>query len=145
MAILNDVFFLTQQPVIMLEHDFGIDGTCFSTTIKANWESAKDEILGRGGKKRKRRQFEKVVLAAGTTFKIISSFAVAHSPSASESPYLRPLFEQILYLYEMVGLMAADAGFLSRENCALIGSAGAIPGYSRRMASPTGDLTHGGR
>jgi transposase len=35
MAILNDVFFLTQQPVLM-EHDFGIDGTCFSTTIKAN-------------------------------------------------------------------------------------------------------------
>ena len=125
MAMLNDVFFLTQQPVIMLEHDFGIDGTCLSTTIKANWESAKDEILGRGG--RKRRQFEKVVLAAGTTFKIISSFAATHSPNASESPYLRPLFEQILYLYEMVRLMAADAGFLSRENCALIGSAGAIP------------------
>ncbi|MGC9177034.1 MAG: hypothetical protein ACP5G6_01200 [Conexivisphaera sp.] len=36
MAILNDVFFLTQQPVVMLEHDFGVDGTCFSTTIKAN-------------------------------------------------------------------------------------------------------------
>ncbi|MEM4126389.1 MAG: hypothetical protein QW508_02350 [Conexivisphaerales archaeon] len=69
MAILNDAFFLTQQPVIGLEHDFGIDGTCFSTTIKANWESAKDEILG--GKK---KQFEKAVLAAGTTFKIV--FAV---------------------------------------------------------------------
>ncbi|MGC8696263.1 MAG: hypothetical protein ACP5UD_07660 [Conexivisphaera sp.] len=51
-----------------------------------------------------------MVLAAGTTFKIISSFAVTHSPTASESPYLRPLFEQILYLYEMVRLMTADAG-----------------------------------
>mgnify|MGYP001626406869 FL=1 len=44
MAILNDAFFITQQPVIMTEHEFGIDGTCFST--EANWESAKDQILG---------------------------------------------------------------------------------------------------
>ena len=117
MAILNDAFFLTQQPVIGLEHDFGIDGTCFSTTIKANWESAKDGILGGRGKK---KQFEKAVLAAGTTFKIISSFAVTHSPAANESPYLRPLFNQTLYLYKMVKLMTADAGFISRENCDLI-------------------------
>ncbi|MDG6928018.1 MAG: hypothetical protein JRN01_06085 [Nitrososphaerota archaeon] len=52
MAILNDVFFLTQQPVIGLEHSFAIDGTCFSTTTKANWESMKDEILGKGDKRR---------------------------------------------------------------------------------------------
>ncbi|MEM3197042.1 MAG: hypothetical protein QXO68_01615 [Conexivisphaerales archaeon] len=100
MAILNDAFFLTQQPVI--EHDFGIDGACFSTTIKANWESAKDEILGGRGK-----QFEKAVLAAGTTFKIV--FAVTHSPAANESPYLRPLFNQILYLYKMVKLLMLDS------------------------------------
>ncbi|MDP7976867.1 MAG: hypothetical protein RAK25_07055, partial [TACK group archaeon] len=120
MAILNDAFFITQQPVIMAEHEFGIDGTCFSTTIKAHWESAKDQILGGKGK-----QFEKAVLAAGTTFKIIP--AVTHSPTSNESPYLRPLFNQILYLYKMVKLMTADAGYISRENCDVIGSADAIP------------------
>ena len=92
MAILNDAFFITQQTVVMAEHEFGIDGTCFNTTIKANWESVKNQILGGRGKK---KQFEKAVLAAGTTFKIISSFAVTHSPTANESPYLRPLFNQI--------------------------------------------------
>ena len=74
-------------------------------------------LLGGRGKK---KQFEKAVLAAGTTFKIISSFAVTHSPAANESPYLRPLFNQTLYLYKMVKLMTADAGFISRENCDVI-------------------------
>jgi len=119
MAVLNDAFFITQQPVLMLEHKFGIDGTCFGTTIKANWESAKEEILGGKGKK---KQFEKVVIAAGTTFKIISSFAVTHTPTSSETIYLKPVLEQIVHLYEMVKLLTADAGYLSRENCEAIGN-----------------------
>jgi len=31
-AILNDVFFLTQLPVMKLEHDFSMDGTCDPAT-----------------------------------------------------------------------------------------------------------------
>ncbi len=83
MAILNDAFFLAQQPVIGLGHDFSIDGTCFSTVIKANWESAKDEILVGGGK-----QFEKAVLAAGrhNLQDRLCSDAAANASS------LRPLF-----------------------------------------------------
>ncbi|MGC8661999.1 MAG: hypothetical protein ACP5TZ_05820, partial [Nitrososphaeria archaeon] len=49
------------------------------------------------------------------------------TPTANESPYLRPLFNQIIYLYKMVKLMTADAGYISRENCDVIGSAGTIP------------------
>ena len=120
MAILNDVFFLTQQPVANLEHEFSIDGTCFNNTIKANWESMKDEILrlsGKGvrSKDRRRRQFDKVMIAAGTTFKVISSFAVTSVPTANESPYLRPLFKQIVKLYGQVLLMTADAAFISEK------------------------------
>ncbi|MGC8696805.1 MAG: hypothetical protein ACP5UD_10435, partial [Conexivisphaera sp.] len=33
----------------------------------------------------------------------------------------------ILYLYKMVKLMTADAGYISRENCDVIGSAGTVP------------------
>ena len=80
MAMLNDAFFITQLPVRDLEHSFAADGTCHPTTIKQNWESAKDEILRLNSKrgkskkkcskqKRKRREFEKTILAAGTTFK----------------------------------------------------------------------------
>jgi transposase len=132
-AILNDVFFLTQLPVKDLEHDFSIDGTCHPTTIKENWESCKDEILRLAGKRassrkeRKRREFEKTVLAVGTTFKIIASFARTRSPFSNESPYLKPLLHQVAELYAIVVKVCMDSGFLSRENCTLIEEAGAMP------------------
>jgi transposase len=131
-AILNDVFFLTQLPVKDLEHDFSFDGTCHPTTIKENWESSKDEILRLAGKKgsgkeRKRREFEKTVLAVGTTFKIIASFAMTRSPFSNESPYLKPLLHQVAELYAVVLKVCTDSGLLSRENCTLIEEAGAVP------------------
>lgn len=131
-SLLNEVFFLTQLPVKDLEHDFSMDGTCHPTTIKQNWESSKEEILRlsgkRGGEKeRKRHEFEKTVLAVGTTFKIIASFARTRSPFSNECPYLRPLLEQVVELYAMVAKVCVDSGLLSRENCTLIEEAGALP------------------
>ncbi len=140
MALLNDIFFITQLPVRDLEHSFAIDGTCHPTTIKQNWESTKDQILKLNAKgkkkskkrkgskqKRKRREFEKTILAAGTTFKIISSFAIAKTPFANESPYLKPLFNQIAEFYAYVKRVCADSAFLSRENCTILEKHGAIP------------------
>ena len=141
MAMLNDAFFITQLPVRDLEHSFAADGTCHPTTIKQNWESAKDEMLRLNSKrskrgkskkkgskqKRKRREFEKTILAAGTTFKIISSFAIAKTPFANECPYLRPLLDQIAGFYAYVERVCADSAFLSRENCTLVEKRGAVP------------------
>jgi len=132
-AILNDVFFLTQLPVKDLEHEFASDGTCHPTTIKQNWESSKDEILRlakkkrAGAKQRRRHEFEKTVLAVGTTFKIIASFARTKSPFSNECPYLRPLLRQVVELYAMIAKVCADSGLLSRENCTLIEDVGAVP------------------
>ena len=125
-AILNEVFFLTQKPVKMREDGFAVDGTCFSTTIKANWESAKKRFTKKEGGKT-RRVFEKAVLACGTSFKIISGFAVASTPYANDSPYLKPILRQIVQLYDHVRLIAADSAFLSRENCASIAELDAKP------------------
>lgn len=131
-SLLDEAFFLTQLPVKDLEHDFSLDGTCHPTTIKENWESSKDEILRLSGKRgsakdRKRHEFEKTVLAVGTTFKIIASFARTKSPFSNESPYLGPLLEQVVELYAMVAKVCADSGLLSRENCTLVEKAGALP------------------
>ena len=125
-AVLNEVFFLTQNPVRMREDGFAVDGTCFPTTIKANWESAKKRFAEKGEGK-KRRVFEKAILACGTSFKIISGFAVASTPYASDSPYLKPILRQIVQLYDHVRLITADSAFLSRENCASIAELGAKP------------------
>ena len=136
MMLLNDAFFITQQPVSNMEHNFSVDGTCFGTTIKVNWESSRDEILRLNnrigdddGKKKERtkKMFAKTILAAGTTFKIISSFAIAKSPFGNESPYLKPLLNQIAELYTQVAVLSADAAFLSRENCNAINEINAIP------------------
>jgi len=121
-AILNEIFFLTQRPVQALEARFAVDGTCFPTTIKANWESARARFLK---KPRGRRVFEKTVMSCGTTFKIIAAFAVASTPYANDSPYLKPILAQIRQLYDDVSLIVADPAFLSRENCASIAQLGA--------------------
>jgi len=133
-SLLNEAFFLTQLPVKDLERDFALDGTCHPTTIKQNWESSKDEILRlaeserrSGAKERKRHEFEKTVLAVGTTFKIIASFSRTSSPFSNESPYLRPLLEDVIELYAMVAKVCVDSGLLSRDNCTLIEKAGALP------------------
>jgi transposase len=131
-ALLNEAFFLTQLPVKDLEHEFALDGTCDPTTIKENWESSKDEILRLAGKKssgkeRERHTFEKTVLAVGTTFKIIASFARTRSPFSNESPYLKPLLNQVGELYAFVLKVCIDSAYLSRENCDLIEKSGAMP------------------
>jgi transposase len=125
-AILNEVFFLTQKPVQALEARFAVDGTCFPTTIKANWESAKKRFI-KNPKPGGRRFFEKAVMSCGTSFKIISAFAVASTPYANDSPYLKPILAQIRQLYDDVSLVVADPAFLSRENCASIAQLGAKP------------------
>jgi len=118
-GILNEVFFLTQLPVRTREGRFAVDGTCFPTTIKENWESAKTRFL-KNRRKPGRRVFEKTVIACGTTFKIIAAFAVASTPYANDSPYLKPILTQIRQLYDDVSLIVADPAFLSRMNCASI-------------------------
>ena len=135
-SLLNEAFFITQLPVKDLERDFALDGTCHPTTIKQNWETSKDEILrldesrkraGAKERRRRRHEFEKTVLAVGTTFKIIASFARTRSPFSNECPYLRPLLEDVVDLYAMVAKVCVDSGLLSRENCTLIERAGALP------------------
>jgi len=122
--ILNEVFFLTQRPVSLHEGCFAVDGTCFPASIKENWESAKRRFLK---KPEARSIFEKTVIACGTTFKIIAAFAVASTPYANDSPYLKPILVQIRQLYRDVSVIAADPAFLSRMNCASIAQLGAKP------------------
>ena len=97
----------------------------FPCDDQANWESAKQQLLKAGSKER--RVFEKAILACGTTFKIISGFAVASTPYANDSPYLKPILAQIRQLYDDVSLVVADPAFLSRDNCASIAMLGAKP------------------
>ena len=122
-----------------MEGRFAVDGTCFPTTIKANWESAKKRFL-KNPKLGGRKLFEKAVMACGTSLKIISGFAVASTPYANDSPYLKPILAQIRQLYDDVSLVVADPAFLSRENCASIAELGAKPRIMPKTTGRTGSF-----
>jgi len=95
-----------------------------SASIRENRESAKKRFLK---KPKGRRVFEKTVITCGRTFKIIAAFAVASTPYANDSPYLKPILAQTRQLYSAVSVIAADPAFLSRMNCDCIAQLGAKP------------------
>jgi len=110
---------LTQVPIFDEEHNFSIDGTGLSTSIKQNYETEK--------KKRNMHAFEQVILTVGTQYKMIASAIVTDNPYAAEGPYLEPSVENVLHLYSSIDMMTGDAAFLSRKNATEITDAGAIP------------------
>lgn len=117
--ILLRIYELVQGPISDKEHNFSIDGTGLSTSIKLNYEKEK--------KKRNMHTFEQVILTVGTQYKMIASAIITGNPYAAESPYLEISLENVLQIYSSVHMMTGDAAFLSRENTSAIASIGAIP------------------
>ncbi len=117
--ILQEVFKIVQEPISDKEHNFSIDGTGLPTSTKQNWEQDK--------KKSETKGYEKMVAMVGTTYKMISSVTFTENPEANESPHLESLVTDTAEKYEKVDLVTGDAAYISRENCNIIASIGAIP------------------
>lgn len=117
--ILQEVFKITQEPIRDKEHNFSIDGTGLPTSTKQNWEQDK--------KKSETKGYEKMVAMVGTTYKMISAVTLTENPEGNESPYLEPLVMETAKKYDEIDLVTGDAAYISRENCNIIASIGAIP------------------
>jgi len=118
--ILREIFRLTQEPVRDKEHVFAPDGTGLSMSMKQNWENdCRSEKAKKG--------YEKLIAMVGCTYKLISAFELAEEPSDNESPYFEPLLVETASRYTRIDLVPADAAYISRHNCDLIASVGAIP------------------
>lgn len=117
--ILQEVFKIVQEPISDKEHNFSIDGSGLPTSTKQNWEQDK--------KKSETKGYEKMVAMVGTTYKMISSVTFTENPEANESPYLESLVLDTAEKYVKVSLVTGDAGYISRDNCDIIASLGAIP------------------
>ncbi len=117
--ILQEVFKIVQEPISDKEHNFSIDGTGLPTSTKQNWEQDK--------KKSETKGYEKMVAMVGTTYKMISSVTFTENPEANESPHLESLVTDTAEKYEKVDLVTGDAAYISRDNCNIIASIGAIP------------------
>ncbi len=117
--ILQEVFKIAQEPISDKEHNFSIDGTGLPTSTKQNWEQDKQKSKTKG--------YEKMVAMVGTTYKMISAVTITKNPEGNESPYLEPLVIETAKKYGEVDLVTGDAAYISRENCNIIASIGAIP------------------
>jgi len=124
--LLDEVFKLTQLPVLELETDQAVDGTGMPTSTKVNYESSK-----RGGKM---AGFEHVLTSIGTTYKLYSSVITLDNPTDGESPYF-PFVVQDISRYPNLEFVQGDAAFLSSLNCNLVASLGAKPRFMPKSSS----------
>jgi len=120
-------FFDLTVGVVRDVRDFAIDGTGLSTSIKDNWESYLYPGQGRRGGKRRYSVFEKLVCVVGERYGLVSAFRVLDSMHGHESPYLRPLVEEVAERHGGLGLVCGDAAYISRENCRAIAGLGGVP------------------
>jgi transposase len=117
--ILEEAFELTNKPVKDLEHEFGPDATGLSTSCKQNYEN--DRAKNQTGK-----GYEKILVMVGFKYKLVSSFKFAKHSVDHESPYFESLLGETAKRYGRVDLVCGDSAYLSRHNCNLVASVGAI-------------------
>ncbi|KXA98038.1 hypothetical protein AKJ37_01655 [candidate division MSBL1 archaeon SCGC-AAA259I09] len=120
-AILNEVFDMTQETVSDKESSFAPDGTGLPTSMKKNWESEKNGDDHEG--------YDYMVGMSGTTYGIYSAVEFPKNPNAHESPFFEPLLQRTAAHYSSIDLVSGDSAFLARDNCDLVIEAGGIPRF----------------
>ena len=117
--ILQKAFELCNKPLKDKEKDFSIDGTGLTTSIRENYARDKND-------EKAKRTWEKAISIIGHKYKILSAAVIADG-KANESPFLIPLLEATMKIYEELGLFTGDAMYLSRDNCNAIVAYGGTP------------------
>jgi transposase len=117
-AILIEMFRMTNEPVKDRESEFSIDGSGLPTSIKQNY--ANDQ-----GDEKKRVVYDMLIGMIGVNTKLFT--AVEITGPGSESPYLEPLLDETQEMYTKIDSVCVDAGYISRDNCTAIANAGAVP------------------
>lgn len=115
---------LSNEPVKAHEKDFCIDGTGLPESYKQNYASEKDKSKG---KNKEMKGYEKLIAIFGNKYKLIGACDIAENFNDHESPYLKPLLDELMQIYEELNLFQADRAYLSRENCKIIASYGGTP------------------
>jgi len=117
-AILIEVFRMSNEPVRDKETRFSIDGSGMPTSIKQNYANDKDD-------KGKKAVYDMLIGMIGVNTKLFTACDIVGP--GSESPYLKPLLEETSAIYEQIDSVTADAMYLSKDNCTAIANAGGVP------------------
>jgi transposase len=130
-VVLLGFFDLTVQAV-RDAHDFAVDGTGLSTSIKDSWERyLNGKSKGKDGKGGRYSIFEKLVCVVEQRYGVVSAFRVLESMYGHESPCFGPLLGEAVKRHgvERLGFVCGDAAYLSRENCSLVAGLGGVPRF----------------
>ena len=111
---------LSNTPVADKEKNFSIDGTGLPESSKRNYANDKDD------KTKVMKGYEKLIAIFGNKYKLIGTCDIADAHD-NECPYLKPLLDELMKIYEELELFQADSAYLSRDNCDAIVSYGGTP------------------
>lgn len=117
--ILHVAHQLSNEPVAGKEKDFAIDGTGMPSSIKQNYANDREKGTAAKG-------YEKLVAIFGENYKLIGACEIADAKD-NEAPYLQPLLDELMEVYEELNLFSGDSAYLSRDNCDAIVSYGGVP------------------
>lgn len=117
--ILGKVFEMTSEPIKDKETSFSGDGTGLTLSTKQNYANDRDDIPKHAG-------YDKAMIMISNNFHIATGFVHADGTS-NDCPLFESAFEQTVVKFPHINDVELDAGFVSRENCQLIASAGGIP------------------
>lgn len=118
-AILMEIFRMTNEIAQDKETEFSIDGSGLPTSIKQNYANDRDD-------EKKRAVYHMLINMVGVEMKLITAYDVTNH-TGGESPYLEPLLWETGEIYRTINAVMGDAGFLSRPNCTAIADIGAVP------------------
>jgi len=117
--ILHVAHQLSNEPVASKEKNFSIDGTGLPESSKQNYANDRKNGVAMKG-------YEKLIAIFGNRYKLIGACGIADAHD-NESPYLRPLLDELMEIYEELNLLQGDSAYLSRDNCDAIVQYGGTP------------------
>lgn len=106
------------MPLAEVEQNFVADSTGFSTFGKKRWLDARLDF-------KERRDYVKLHIMSGVFTKIITSTKVTKG-TANDAPFFEQLIRETAEQFRLREI-AADAGYLSKRNCAIAAEVGAEP------------------
>lgn len=115
--VLDTILLMTNEPIKDKETEFSIDGTGMPASMKQNYETDKGAKQAAG--------YDMLIGMIGLEHKMFSAYGIGGH--GEESPWLVPLLDQTSNMFNRIGMVAADAAYLSRRNCDFIEAVGAEP------------------
>jgi transposase len=118
--VLKELVARSALPLRVVDRDFAVDSTGFSTSRHIRWHDEK------WGRMRSGRDWVKVHIITGVTSNIVTAVEVKER-DAADSPQLKPLVEATVASGFKLSEVSGDKAYLSRENLELIAAHNAAP------------------